>query len=778
MRKDKKNQAVIKAISGFMLIFMLCLGSGGVKASAEGGGDEPSPVPTPTPTVSAQEITPAPGEEVIPDDAAPTDADEEESDTAETPTPTIAEEDGDEEEPGIDLASTPTPTPFPIQEAVITLAFDTAVYTGENITQKVVSVVWGFDTLVENKDYIIGEGLIRREIGNYKVSIIGINAYKGTAYAEWSIVAPTPTPEPTETPTPAPDDPDPSDVTPTPTEGPTPIPEPGLRVLGVQGKLYTGSKITQDDVIVKYDGLLLAKGRDYSIKYKNNVDAGVAKMIVTGKGNYKGKCIVDFTIYKIDLNEYCTAEDLVVSVKSPVNDKTPEVRWGDTVLKRLRDYNMSIEPKNLKEPGVYDIEISGTGNFTGSINISATVMDGVNVKNLRVSKIPEQTWTGFAITPRVNITYRGKEVTSGIEITYEDNIETGKGYLVITGNGEPFNGDTVFAGRVKVPFKIKGKDLADVAIISVKNAVYTGKPCTPEIKVKVGSHVLSEGTDYTTRFKYNRKVGTAYYHIYGCGRYSGKVRGEFEITQCSINDLDVDISIPERVYYEKDGPMPVPVITHNNILLRENIDYTLTYSENRNAGKLFKVTIEGIGNYYGRATREVMCYAKPIDMTISMTPDPAWKKFTRVKKYIVKPVLMDSNGLMLEEGIDYEADYTYTDIFGQPLDYDEYMPQSRTICIHIEARGNYSGETVIEYRAAASKISKAKFKVDPQIYTGYPIEPGQEQITASVETGQYEIIYYKNNVKTGTASMIVHGLGEYGGYKKVKFKITKYAMNE
>ena len=764
MRKDKKNQAVIKAISGFMLIFMLCIGSSGVKASAEGGSDEPSPVPTPTPTVSAQEITPTPGEEDIPEEAVPTDADEDESDGAEAP---------------MDLASPPTPTPFPIQEAVITLAFDTAVYTGENITQKVVSVVWGYDTLlIENKDYIIGEGLIRREIGNYKVSIIGINDYKGTAYAEWSIVAPTPTPEPTETPTPAPDDPDPSDVTPTPTEGPTPIPEPGLRVLGVHGKLYTGSKITQDDVIVKYDGLLLAKGRDYSIKYKNNVDAGVAKMIVTGKGNYKGRCIVDFTIYKIDLNEYCTAEDLVVSVKSPVNDKVPEVRWGETVLKRLRDYNMSIEPKNLKEPGVYDIEISGTGNFTGSINISATVMDGVNVKNLRVSKIPEQTWTGLAITPRVNITYRGKEVTSGIEITYEDNIETGKGYLVITGNGEPFNGDTVFAGRVKIPFKIKGKDLADVAIISVKNAVYTGKPCTPKIKVKVGSDVLSEGTDYTTRFKYNRKVGTAYYHIYGCGRYSGKVRGEFEITQCSINDLDVDISIPERVYHEKDGPMPVPVITHNNILLRENIDYTLTYSENRKAGKLFKVTIEGIGNYYGRATREVMCYAKPIDMTISMTPDPAWKKFTRVKKYIVKPVLMDSNGLMLEEGIDYEADYTYTDILGQPLEYDEYMPQSRTICIHIEAKGNYSGKTVIEYRAAASKISKAKFKVDPQVYTGYPVEPGQEQITASVETGQYEIIYYKNNVKTGTASMIVHGLGEYGGYKKVKFKITKYAMNE
>ena len=71
MRKDKKSQAIIKAISGFMLIFMLCIGSSGVKASAEGGSDEPSPVPTPTPTVSAQEITPTPGAEDIPEEAVP-----------------------------------------------------------------------------------------------------------------------------------------------------------------------------------------------------------------------------------------------------------------------------------------------------------------------------------------------------------------------------------------------------------------------------------------------------------------------------------------------------------------------------------------------------------------------------------------------------------------------------------------------------------------------------------------------------------------------------------
>ena len=39
-------------------------------------------------------------------------------------------------------------------------------------------------------------------------------------------------------------------------------------------------------------------------------------------------------------------------------------------------------------------------------------------------------------------------------------------------------------------------------------------------------------------------------------------------------------------------------------------------------------------------------------------------------------------------------------------------------------------------------------------------------------------LYYKNNVKTGTATMVVHGLGQYGGYKKVKFSIVKYRLTD
>ncbi len=36
---------------------------------------------------------------------------------------------------------------------------------------------------------------------------------------------------------------------------------------------------------------------------------------------------------------------------------------------------------------------------------------------------------------------------------------------------------------------------------------------------------------------------------------------------------------------------------------------------------------------------------------------------------------------------------------------------------------------------------------------------------------------YENNIKAGTAKMLVTGIGEYGGTKKASFTIAKRTMN-
>ncbi len=774
MRKDKRSKNVIKSLAGILLVFMLCILSSGVRARASGEEEGETPTPMPVPT-AAPEVTPGITPEVTPEvtpEAAPT-----EGDTEGSPVPSGPEDEQIGEEEDIDARSTPTPTPFQMSEAVVTLAFESAVYTGYDITQKVVSVVWKNRTLTENADYIVTGSLVKRDVGTYKVSIVGIRDYSGTAQATWSIVEPDPTATPTPTETPEGPTPTPEPPSPTPTEAaPTPIPEQGYKVTGVYGKLYTGSKITQDEMVVKYDGILLALGKDYSVRYKNNINAGVASVVITGKGCYSGSMEVDFTIEPLDISEYCTTQDLFLPVKAGSSEKTPVVRHGTKALKRSRDFDMDILPNEMRDPGTYEVTLSGRGNYTGTMKVNVTLMEGVNVKNLKVSSIRQQEWTGFAITPAVNITYRNQEVTRGVDITYENNIDAGTAYLVITAKaGEAFNNDIYFAGQVKVPFKIKGKGLAG-ASVKAENVEYTGLPQTPRVTVKLSGEELIEGTDYTVTYKANTKVGTGGVVIDGCGAYSGRIKGAFLILPYSLDNRDVNVELPSRVYYEKGGPIPVPVVTRGSVKLVENRDYTVTYGKNREAGDIFRVVIDGCGAYSGRIIEEVAVVARPISQTISRTDDPVYKRNKITTNELVSPVLIDSNGAVLQPGVDYTVDGIYTDECGDRIALGDYAYMGMRISFTVTGTGNYSGKRVITYRLVSKKINGQKFSVAKQTYTGYAIEPGKADVTSSLNDTQYEIVGYIRNVKTGNATMIVHGLGAYGGYKNVRFNIARYKL--
>ena len=47
---------------------------------------------------------------------------------------------------------------------------------------------------------------------------------------------------------------------------------------------------------------MLVKGTDYTVEYRDNINAGTASVIVTGKGNYTGFVIGNFIIRKASQN--------------------------------------------------------------------------------------------------------------------------------------------------------------------------------------------------------------------------------------------------------------------------------------------------------------------------------------------------------------------------------------------------------------------------------------------------------------------------------------------
>lgn len=77
------------------------------------------------------------------------------------------------------------------------------------------------------------------------------------------------------------------------------------KITGINNYTFTGKKITQK-LTVKAGGKKLAAGKDYTVSYKNNVNAGKASLTITGCGSYAGKISGTFQIAKA--NQKLTAK--------------------------------------------------------------------------------------------------------------------------------------------------------------------------------------------------------------------------------------------------------------------------------------------------------------------------------------------------------------------------------------------------------------------------------------------------------------------------------------
>ncbi len=69
-----------------------------------------------------------------------------------------------------------------------------------------------------------------------------------------------------------------------------------VKISGIKDMQYTGKKCIQRNMVVRYNGYRLKEGRDYSVKYKNNVKSGKATVIITGKNSCTGRIVKTFRI--------------------------------------------------------------------------------------------------------------------------------------------------------------------------------------------------------------------------------------------------------------------------------------------------------------------------------------------------------------------------------------------------------------------------------------------------------------------------------------------------
>ena len=194
-----------------------------------------------------------------------------------------------------------------------------------------------------------------------------------------------------------------------------------------------------------------------------------------------------------------------------------------------------------------------------------------NMRNVTVDPIPDQTYTGKAITPTVKVSFWGSRLKRGTDytLTFSNNRSVGTAKVVIKGKGD-------FTGSKTVSFKIVKKNgssgnsssggsskkknesssTSKKFNVKLSTTVYTynGRFRKPSVTVTAGSKKIT-AKYYTVKYFDNRSVGDATVKVTGKGDYkgySGEASFRIDLKKASLASVKATGDSQIKVTWRKD----------------------------------------------------------------------------------------------------------------------------------------------------------------------------------------------------------------------------------
>lgn len=196
---------------------------------------------------------------------------------------------------------------------------------------------------------------------------------------------------------------------------------------------YSG-KVCKPTAVVTVDGNILTQGKDYTIKYQNNKDAGTAFAIIKGKGSYVGSIVKEFTIEPS--NAEFTLKKPIAAVTYNGKLKKPKVTVmveGKT-LKLNKDYTLSYT-NNLQATDSAKVTVRGKGNYADA----PTKVFYFTIKPCHIKKASVKGRQGSLI-----ITHAKHTLVEGVDYDVIYGAAAGKGKISVTikaKEGSSFTGE-------------------------------------------------------------------------------------------------------------------------------------------------------------------------------------------------------------------------------------------------------------------------------------------------------------------------------------------------
>lgn len=217
----------------------------------------------------------------------------------------------------------------------------------------------------------------------------------------------------------------------------------------LESYIFTGEAFVPEVIVNDGEKVLVEdkEGQvgDFTVTYTNNINAGEATVIVEFKNNYTGSIYTTFNILPIEVTDAVISviADQIYTGKEIVPDFTVTSEVLEYTFVKDTDYTVTVE--NAKNVGEATVIAKFTGNYSGIVETKFNIKPRTT-DNVVISEIPNQTYTGKAITPELEI----KDVVDNIvlvkdqdyTVEFQNNVEEGTATVIVSFTGN-FTGESM-----------------------------------------------------------------------------------------------------------------------------------------------------------------------------------------------------------------------------------------------------------------------------------------------------------------------------------------------
>ncbi len=549
---------------------------------------------------------------------------------------------------------------------------------------------------------------------------------------------------------------------------------------------YTGSPI-EPEVTVSANGTVLPLN-SYKITYttSNHTDVGTAQLEIAaadGTTNCIGTKTLSYSI---------VAKTLEASNGFVYNYQDSWAYTGSAIEPDITiSYNGNEIPSNMysvrylnnTSVGTGRIQITGNGNYTGSITKEFTIAAKA-MRNCTITLSQDSyEYDGTAHTPAVTVMDGTDKLVNGLDYTleYTNNTDAGTATVTVTGKGN-------YGEYYPVDYTIEKCDIENLAagrtitVNEIDDQEYNGgeaiEPTVTVVDNLRGN--MKAGTDFQCSFNNNRNQGTATVTINGLNNYKGTLTKTFEITAVDLDKVTIE-DIPN---WDVVGSTPSPslTVTYNGRTLRVGQDYEVSYVD-RQGNALTAASSEtdayavitGVtgGNYTGTNRKSFWVCGNIAEATAETTA----VSYDYTGEEIEPTLRVYSKGnVALTKDTDYEIQYrNHTDAGTQTM--------------VLVGKGRYAGSKevslVINPKSLKNLANDFTYTVTNPTYTGEAVKP---TVVIKLKSSGYELVEGRDfeleekadvdyvNVQGGTnlkitVQAVTGGSGNFTDSADINFKI-------